>query len=89
MSYFTATGAAVFDKPQRYAIELSPEELSQLDPETRLEYLMRFHEVQAQKTSAFWDAVSSGVAVAVPVLAFLGLERLFMGKEKKTGEGEG
>ena len=47
-----ATGAAIFDKPQRWAIELSPEELAKLDPETRLEYLMRYHEVKATKTSA-------------------------------------
>jgi len=82
MSY-QPTGAAIFDKPQRYAIELTPAELSKLDPQTRLEYLMRYHEVQASKTSAFWDAVSAGVAVIVPVAAILGLEKLLVKKGKK------
>jgi hypothetical protein len=77
-------GAVIFDKPQRYAIELSPEELASLSKQERLEYLMRYHEVQAQKTSAFWDAVSAGVAVIVPVAAILGLERFLGGRKGKS-----
>lgn len=79
MSYHP-TGAVIFDKPQRVAMELTPEELRQLDPQTRLEYKLRYHEVQATKTSAFWDAVSSAMAVGVPMLAFFGIERVFRKK---------
>ena len=79
MSYLP-TGAVVFDKPQREAIELSPEELASLSKQERLEYLMRYHEVQASKTSALWDAVSAAVAVSIPLLAVFGLEKVFRGK---------
>lgn len=68
---YVATG--VFDKAQRAAIKLSPDELTELEPETRLEYTMRAEEVKAARTQAFWSAMTA----ALPVITFLGLEKLF------------
>jgi len=77
MSYLP-TGDAIFTPEQRAALEVSPAELRSLDRETKLDYLMRYHEVKTQKASTFWDALAS----SLPLLAFLGIDRLLGGKKR-------
>jgi hypothetical protein len=77
--YYSPLGA--FDKEQRESLAVTPEELAQLDPQTRGDFLLRYAELKAQKRSDFWSAVESIAAGALPILAFLGVTHLW-GKKR-------
>ncbi len=77
MSY-VATGS--LDKEQEKALYVEPSELAKLDSQTRVDLLLRQDDIEARRTEAFWNAVSSAVAIALPVMAFFGIERWTRGK---------
>lgn len=82
MSYVrTNTALGVTRAQQTTLVEsVTDEELAALDPETRLNLVLRRQEVKASESQARWAAISSFVIVSVPIATFLGLS--FAGRKK-------
>lgn len=62
------------DDPELFAFELQKRELA-----------LRAKEVEAAKSSAFWEGLQAFMMVAIPVAAYLGLEK-FLGLSKLEGK---
>jgi len=74
VSYHRAHSAlGVTKEQQKILIDIPPAELKALPPEERLALVLRRQEVKAAESAARWDAISSFVAVAAPIAAFLGI----------------
>jgi hypothetical protein len=66
-------GLGVTRDQQAKLLEVSDEELQSLPPEVRLNLVLRRQEVKATELSARWNAIATGIAVAVPILAVFGI----------------
>lgn len=74
MSYHRVHSAlGMTREQQKILIDIPPTELKNLPAEERLSLVLRRQEVKASESAARWDAISSFVAVAVPIAAFLGI----------------
>ena len=74
MSYHrTHNALGVTKDQQKILVDVPEEQLRALAPEERLALVLRRQEVKAAESAAMWDAISSFVAVAAPIAAFLGV----------------
>lgn len=84
MSYYRAHSAlGVTRAQQKTLIDIPDEDLRAMEPEQRLNLVLRRQEVKAAESAAFWDAVASAVTVGVPLLAFFGISSLASKKGAK------
>lgn len=58
----------------------SPDDLRKLDADRRIELALQHADLEARRKEAFWNAVSSAVTIALPLLAFFGIERWTRGR---------
>lgn len=72
MSYYRIP-LGVTKEQQKILLDIPPAELKNLPAEERLSLVLRRQEVKAAESAARWDAISSAIAVAVPIAAFLGV----------------
>jgi hypothetical protein len=54
--------------------------LRKLDADRRIELALQHADLEARRKEAFWNAVSSAVTIALPLLAFFGIERWTRGR---------
>lgn len=77
------TGLGVTRDQQSKLLEIPVEELEALPADVRLNLVLRRQEVKAAETAAFWDSVSTAIAVAIPALAVFGITLGINRKGKK------
>lgn len=66
----------VLDEHQYKALKnIAPEAIDALTPEAKMNILLQHADIRARQREAFWSAVSAAVTVAIPLLAFFGIER--------------
>lgn len=77
MSYVRLHSLGQLTEEQHGAlVDITPDELHQLPVEDRVRLALRHREVELQKKSGFWDALSSFATAAIPLATFLGIESI-------------
>jgi hypothetical protein len=78
MSYVRTHGALgnLSAEQEDALLAATPEEIKALPVEQRLELAFRHREVELQKRSQFWEAVSTFATAALPIATFFGVGAL-------------
>lgn len=75
MAYLRTGLGSLSDEQTSALLDISPAELRKLAVDRRIELAVRHAELEIQKREAFWNAVQAFATGALPILAFLGIQR--------------
>lgn len=81
MSYINRQALGLNKQQEKSLVtSITDEDLRSLPTDKRIDVLLRHKEIQAQRTNAFWNAVSGFASVVVPLATFLGISAFRKGK---------
>lgn len=75
MTYLPKKLKGLTQEQHEALLSTSPDEISKLSPETRLSLALQHADIIAQQRAAFWDSLAAAATVALPLLAFFGIEK--------------
>jgi hypothetical protein len=75
MSYHVALGLS--EAQEKTLLDLTPAQLREISPQDRLDLVLRKREIEANKRSDFWEALTAVGTVVVPLATFFGIKALW------------